>query len=207
MQGVVTSGLVAPSNGLVVTLQSNSPNLLLSATASGAGSSTIQVTIPAGTNQASYYLQSTGSSGIASYTASASGFNSRTAMNITLTPSGFALIGPDGTGQMFPVTVSPGALVTLTVAPAQLDASGNFVQTEMLSGSVATISITPTVSGVGSVAPATVMIAPGSAGAVTQFSSATTGNSTVSISQPAGYTPPGTTVPLASLTSVQFIVQ
>jgi hypothetical protein len=88
----VSLGQPAPKGGITVTLTSNDPSqLLLAPDAATVGSKSITITIPPGSFHANYLLQALGNSGTATYTATAPGYESRTAP-VQLTPSG-VLIG------------------------------------------------------------------------------------------------------------------
>ena len=82
---------------------------------------------------------------------------------------------------------------TLSVSTAQLDASGNFSQTQPLAGSQTslTVSLTNTDATVGTV-PATVVMKPGPGNDTSSvtFHPLKVGTTTASVSQPTGYTPP-----------------
>ena len=77
--GTVQIGQAAPAGGLNVTLTSSNPAaLLISPAANVAGSASITVTIPAGSNIGSYYLQALTDTGTASYTAHATNYTDKT---------------------------------------------------------------------------------------------------------------------------------
>ena len=131
--GNLLLGQAVPVGGLTVTLSSNSPNLLLSATEDGAGASSINLALNAGQISAIYYLQGRASSGTATYTATASGYQVRTS-TVNLAPSGLIITGPFGIGFPLAITLSGGTRPA-TVTTALLDPSTNaFVQGQALAG-------------------------------------------------------------------------
>ena len=192
--GSVVVGQLAPSGGLVITLTSNDPSrLLLSATATDAGSSSLTVTIPAGSNNTSFYLQAFGNPAAVTYTASAPGFQSGSG-TVQVTPSGVVLAGPFGIAFPFPFsTTTTSSPTNLTAFAAQLDGSGNFVSTQQLAGGLSLpVSLTSSNTGVATVTPQ-VTIAGGSDNAVAQFTPKGVGSATISVVTPPGYTGPPTT--------------
>jgi hypothetical protein len=185
----VTLGQPAPAGGLTVTLTSNNSSLLrLSATATDAGSGTLNVTVPAGSNNATYYIQVFGSSGTASYTASASGFNSG-AGTIALSPSGVALQGPFGFAFPNPFTTTTTSPPTqLGVFMAQLDSGGNFVTTQPLAGGInVSVSLASSNPAVGTVPPQ-VTVSGGSDNAAASLTPHSPGQVTISLTTPPGFT-------------------
>ena len=131
--GSLLLGRAAPAGGTVVTVSSNSPSLLLSNSETGAGASSITVTVPAGLSAGVYYLQGRSSVGTATYTASAPGFLVKTA-TVNLAPSGLIITGPFGIG--FPFTLPlAGGVKSATITTALLDPATNaFVTAQPLSG-------------------------------------------------------------------------
>jgi hypothetical protein len=186
IQGTIVIGQLAPSGGQNVMLTSNNPSqLLLSATGTSTGSNTLMLNIPAGTNNVMFYLQAVGGSATVSYTASASGFTSRTG-TITITESAVVISGPIGESP-FDTTIATGA-TALTVTMAQLDVNGNFVQMQTLAGGLSLlVNINDSNSSVAT-APTSVTIMGGSTATV-NFTPVAVGQATISISgTPSGYT-------------------
>jgi hypothetical protein len=93
IEGHLGLGEPAPAGGLTVTLRSDPSRLLLAATGSEVGTGTLELKIPGGASDASYYLQSVGTPGVATYTAEAPGFSTRTA-EIELVASAAVVVGP-----------------------------------------------------------------------------------------------------------------
>ena len=183
-------GGTAPSGGVHVTVQSNSPLVTFSTTATGAGSASIGFDIPAGGNIAYFYVQSLGSSGSASYTATAPGYGSGTA-NVTMMPSGVVILGPNFSPGPINVGVS-GPPPVLTVYTAQLSASNSPATPQSLAGGAPlTVSLTNFPGKAGTV-PATVIITPGTSSSDVLFTPSAVGSTTVSVVQPGGWTLPTT---------------
>ncbi|MDX2153758.1 MAG: PKD domain-containing protein [Bryobacteraceae bacterium] len=188
--GTLVLGQAAPAGGLAVTLTSANPAaLVLSASATVAGSGTLVINVPAGSNTASYYLQALAGAGSVNYTATAGGYASRTA-SITLGPSGVALAGPVGFGlPFFFVSLSGGLPVTLTVYTGLLDsASRTFVEAQPLrAGLSVNVPINNTIGTVGSVTPSPAVINAGFDSAVLTFTPLATGSTVVSLSRPSNF--------------------
>lgn len=122
----------APAGGLVVTLTSNSSQLWLAPSATVAGQNSIQITVPAGSTSAIYYVQALGNSGPATYRAAATGYQEGTT-TVNLTPSGVVLSSAFDTPFL---TLPPGTdTATVVVSMAQLDAVENkYVARQQLRG-------------------------------------------------------------------------
>ncbi len=174
--------LPAPSGGVIVTLQSNSPSLLLSTSPTAAGSPSVALSIPGGGMTATYYLQSLGSSGSATYTASAPGYGPGTG-TVDLVPSAVIVVGPS--------TIQfSGGPVALAVTTAYLSASGVPVAQQSLAGGAPLlVNLGNTNPGTGTV-PATVTIAPGTNVVSATFTPVAAGTTSISAQQPAGWTTP-----------------
>jgi hypothetical protein len=190
-QGSLTLGKPAPSGGVQVTLIAADPSqLLLSTSPTVAGSASIVLTIPVGESNAIYYLQALGNNGMVSYSASASGYSSRTASSIGLAPSGVALAGPVGFGlPFFYSNLSSGSTSPLTVYTMQLDPSSNNRGTvqPLRGGFQISANLTNSNSAVGSVSPLQVTIGSGSDHADVTFKPLTVGNTTITLIKPSGF--------------------
>jgi hypothetical protein len=194
--GSVVIGQQAPPGGQSVMLTSNDPShLLLSATATDAGSTSIIITIPAGFNSASFFMQGFGSGSLPTYTASAPGFRSDTGA-AHITDSAVTISGPFGS---FPFsTTTSSAASSLTVAMAQLDGSDNFVSTQQLAGGLSlTISLSDSNSAIATV-PSSVTIMGGSDQTTAAFTPTAVGQAVISVVRPTGYT--NAPIPLGSVT-------
>ncbi len=182
----------AQTSALAVTLTSANPSLVqFSTTATGAGSGTLVVTIPAGSQSVPVYIQAFGSSGTVQYTAAASGYATNSA-TVTLTPSGAVVVGPFG--QFLSAPLSGGA-TPVTVYTTQLDPNnanadtGNYQQ--LAGGLSVTVNLTSTNTSTGTV-PTSVTIQGGSNSATANFTPLAAGSTSINAGTPAGYTTPGT---------------
>jgi hypothetical protein len=91
VSGVLSLGELASTAGVSVKLVSDDPSkLLLSNSETAIGSKSITIEFPPGGGSLRYYLQALDKSGTVTYTATASGYRSRTA-EITLAPSGIVI--------------------------------------------------------------------------------------------------------------------
>jgi hypothetical protein len=186
--------LIAGSGGVPVTITSNFPALLLlSATSTAAGASSIVVTVPAGSNHATFYVQALVSSGSGTYTASSPGLVSKT---------GTAFFGKSG------VVIDPSPLsrslasspATGTVYTALLDSSNALVALQPLAGGAPlTVSVQSGNTAIATV-PASVTIQPGLDRITLPITLTGTGSTSISVIQPAGYTTP------TSFTSIALTV-
>jgi hypothetical protein len=186
---------------LVVTAGSN---LLLSSDPTLPGSTTLQVVIPAGMSSATYALQALGSSGTASYMASAPGFGSDSG-SITMTPSGVVLT--TSLGNSFTTNVN-GATIPIQVVLAQLDpVSSTFSQFQPLapiapSGLTLSVSLKSSNTSSGTVT-SPVTVAAGASSTVSTFTPGATTGQTIITATP----PPSGLVTPANFNFVQINVQ
>lgn len=190
----------APEGGLVLTLTSDDPALLLlSKSDSVAGSPSIQLELRAGwVRSLNFLLQARGDKGTVTYTASAPGFGSSKG-TITLAPSGILVSGPFRV-PAFPTTSGAGSS-TIVVYSAQLDAGGRFVEKQPVAGgSPVTVELTVSDPLVGTILDSPLQIAGGEAEGATKFTPARAGETTIAVSVPPGFTAP------AEMASVKAIV-
>jgi hypothetical protein len=185
----------APTD-LQVTITSNSPNVLLSASPTAAGSSSLTLTVFQGNGVnsfgfPSYYIQALGDAGTVQLTVSASGFES-SSINVTLAPAGFVIEGPNGIGGNFGTVLANGN-VSLTVRAAVLNPSTGLptLLYEPVRGGFSTIvDVISSAPGVATLAgPPLTMTGGNATGAVTLQPQAP-GQTTVTIITPAGYATP-----------------
>jgi hypothetical protein len=128
------------------------------------------------------------SAGQATVTATAPGYNSGSGTEI-LTPSAIVIAGPQGVGITFNTPLASGNQ-PLSISTAQIDSSGNFIETQPLAGTAAlTVTLTNSNPAVGTV-PATATITPGTDTVTVQFHPLTVGTTTIGVNQPAGYSTP-----------------
>ncbi len=192
---------VAPSGSLQVTLQSNDSLLRFSTDPTKAGTTTLVLNFTSGQTIGNYYIQAAGSSGTSTYTASATGYSSGNG-SIALAPSGVVIVGP-GACQLASCTVSAsGGAQPMTIFTVKLDPSGLPVApAETLAGGASlTVTLNNTNNAAGTV-PASLTIAPNTSSATGNFTPGSAGATTVSVTQPAGYSTP------ASNTAVAITVQ
>lgn len=202
--GTLTLGQPAPPTGLHIMLTSNNPKaLLLSHTAQEVGLESITVDVPGGGTNGLFHLQSLTDSGTATYTASASGYVSRTG-TVNLTPSGVVIgLGPPDEAEAFrkeaaeephglSISLSKGPSFPLTVYMVQLDPvthRGADITVQALrrgaSVTVELMSSDPTVGTIGS----PVSIGSGISSGVMPFSARKAGTTVISAATPAGFTP------------------
>jgi hypothetical protein len=177
-----------PSSNLTVTLAATG-SIKFSATGTDAGASTLNITVPAGQQSFLFYVYGQASSGTATITATASGFNTGTA-SVTLGPSGFVIMGPFGAAPVFQTPKAAGPQ-QLAVQPAVLDSSNNFITTQNLAGSkgAVTVNISNTNTSAGTL-PTSVTVPVGAVGIVT-FTPVTSGQQTaITLAQPSGFVGP-----------------
>jgi hypothetical protein len=127
----------APPSPVTVTLTSNSPNVLLSSSATAAGSQTLTFNNVSSASVGTVFVQGAGAAGTtAQITASATGFNSSTG-TVTVNPSGFAF----ATGNFTTTTFAADSL--LDVRPWMLAAGSLTIQANQnLMGGISPIQVT-----------------------------------------------------------------
>jgi hypothetical protein len=201
----VTLNGVAPPAGLPITLTSNSPNLKLSTTPTGAGQSSIIVTVPPAGNGAVFYVYGGAKSGTATYSATSSLGNATG--TVTFGASAIVIAGPSQVpGSSGFLTTTGAGATTIFLFSVQVDGSGNIVSQQAVAGG-AGVSITVTSNdiapavGVGSISPPTVTLPGGSNSVTTSFIPASAGSANIAVDVPAGFS-----APAASLQSVQATV-
>ena len=187
-----------PTSDLVVTLSVTSGPMLLSATGTDAGGASINITIPAGVSAGTVFLYGLDSTGVATITASASGYVSATATE-NLAPSGVVIGGFLGYGSN--VMASAGGSQPVSIQTVQLDSSGSVVGTQPLAGGLTlTANLSSSNPTVGTL-PTTASISGGSDTGTVQFTAKAAGLTSLAVAQPSGYTAP------TQYTSIQAQVQ
>lgn len=203
---VALSGSV-PREALQVTITSSDPSqALLSTAAHHAGSASIVVTLQKGPD---FYVQGRGKSGVVKYTATAPGYAAAVG-EVTLAPSGIVLSGPFGIGKARFPTTPGGANSAISVYPAVLDSSLNYVATQALSGGMsAKVNITSSNAAVGTIAVPALTINGGSQGLTTQFRPASAGETTLAVTAPAGFSTPRApfTSVIAKVLALTFVME
>jgi hypothetical protein len=187
-----------PTSDLTITLTVTNGPMLLSATGTDAGSPSMNLLIPAGSQAGTFFLYGQASTGVATITATAAGYATVTATE-NLVPSGVVIGGPFGFGSN--VTATAGSTPAVIVQTVQLDSSGNVVGTQPLAGGLTlTANLSSSNTAVGTI-PATVSISGGSDTGTVQFTAKAAGVSSLAVAQPPGYTMP------TQYTSIQAQVQ
>ncbi len=131
-QRLQLSAGVAPAGGLSVRVSSSSPNVLLSATSTGSGAQTLNLTIPANNSQSpQFFVYALASSGTASLTVEIlttpnPGFSPGTPASVTMAPVGYELLCQDGGCTI--LSNGEGIATTAQAAPTLI-----FIQTQRLS--------------------------------------------------------------------------
>lgn len=194
--GNLSLGEAAPAGGVVVTLTCDNPDrMLLSATSTDKGSSSLKVKIPPGGMHASYFMQALGGSGQVTYSASAPGYRSRTA-TITLTVSGMVLIGPlsftkAGGSPGFVASLASGQPTTIYIYTAYLDPvthrSADVTVQPLRPGVSLSVELKSSNPDVGTIA-SPVVIPPESNTGETRFTPLKPGMTVISVVTPPGYT-------------------
>ncbi len=184
--GRAALNVAAPAEGVVVTISSSDPHVLLSTDPMSLGAATISVTVPAGKGVdtvgfPTFYIQATQAPGSATITASAAGWISAVA-SVNVTPSGFCLSGPNGFGDVGTIV---GNDVTLTVNPWQLDSSLSLQSIQAVITTV-TVSLQPN----GILVPPSVAFHPGDYAKDVVFHATAPGTTIFSITQPPGFSSP-----------------
>ncbi len=183
-----------PPAGLPVTLtSSDSSKLLLSANATDTGTKTIVVNTVGkplgGVALPAFYVYGVGNSGPVTFTAAATGFAPGTG-TVTLAPSGFVIAGPGGPG-VASFNTGGANSVAISVIPALLNVSFNYVATQALAGGLtASVNVTSSDPTIGTITTSPVTFSGGSTGATTQFIPLKPGNTDLTVSTPSGFTTP-----------------
>jgi adhesin/invasin len=188
----------APAGGLSVTISSLTPGTAqLSTSQTAAGSSSIVVTVPAGTtNLPTFYVQGL-SVGTGQLQASAAGYNFSTGNSnggVAITPSGFVIAGPSGVaGQSFSTTTITGT-TQLTLTLMRLDPTNHpAVIGQLMGGGTASVAVTSGTPSFGSIVDSPAVFTGGESTnslSPVLFSPASVGSTVLSVVQPAGFSTP-----------------
>jgi hypothetical protein len=193
-------------NEVEVTLESEDPQrLLLSTSDSEPGSQTIKLKIASGSVNGRFFLQALGKSGTVRYTATATGYTSRTA-TIGLTPSGVVVTpspyGPPDEAELFrkESTETPRGFVARLSKPEKMPLLVWTVQLDPVTLRSADVTVQPLRAGtsmevmlkssnpdVGSI-NAPVKIASGSDHVSLEFTPLSVGKTTITVLTPPGFT-------------------
>ena len=197
----------APQGGLTVTITSSNPQALLLSSAdrndpngdpngTRVGSGSITVTVPAGQGTQSigfpnFWAQALASSGTVTLTATAPGFTSST-ITITLAPSGFVISSGNGIGADFGGVLMFGD-IGLTVSAVLLDpatSAPTTISQLVRAGMSATITVATDNPSVGTITNSPITIGAGASSAGVTFHPTGSGQTTVTITTPGGFTTP-----------------
>jgi hypothetical protein len=186
-----------PQSDLTISLTVTNGPIRLSANGTDAGSTSINVVIPAGTPSGSFFVYGLGSTGSATITASASGYVSTPATGSVI-QSGVVIGGPNGAGTG--ITATAGGTQAVNIQTVAL-APGSPIPQALAGGLTLTANLSSSNTAVGTV-PTSASITGGSDTGTVQFTAKAAGSTTLSVAQPAGYTSPG-----QSFTSITAQVQ
>jgi hypothetical protein len=201
----------APAGGMTIQVTSSDVTKLLfggppsgattGSAPTSAGTGSIQLIIPAGVNHSPvFYVYGLGNAGTVAYTATdiTGNFGSATG-HITLSPSAIVIDAGNGLGNFVPTTTGS-APITLTIESALLDSNFNFVTNMPLAGGTsASINVTSLPAGVGTITSSPVIITGGNSSTTSAFQPSSTGNATVSVSEPAPFSTPSANTPFENV--------
>jgi len=184
----ISLATAAPKGGVTVTLTSNSSKLLLSTSATTVGSASIKLNVPADSTTApQFYAQALASTGSPTITETASGYNSTTA-TVNFDPSGFILEG--GTSTSTFSGTSPVYVYFAELDPTTLAYTGQTL-TLRPGASAATIGLTNSNAGVGTLGASSVVFNVGDSSHQTTFQPVSPGSAVIGFSSTlAGYATP-----------------
>jgi len=181
-------------------LTSNSSNVKLAVTPTDPGSNSITVNVGSGFTTATYYVYTLGSAGSGTYSVSAPNYTSGPNDTVIFAPSGVVIVESDGANP--PSTACFGTCnVPLAGGPRSLtafsyqlstDGQNSLVGTQPVMGSASvTVPLGNTNSSAGTLSPGSAIFTAGSYFATVTFTPNAIGSTTVSVTQPAGWTTPG----------------
>jgi hypothetical protein len=175
-----------------VTITRNDPNIMLATSPTGPGSASITVNtlqIGGGVLLPGFYVYGVGNSGNSSYTVTATGYSNGLGV-VVLSPSGFILVGPGGVGA--PGFTMLNSTASISVVPARLDSSMNYIEAQGLAGTTPmTVSLSNSSPSAATLSPSTLTIPTGNAnGVTTTLTRVGSGGTTVSINEPNGLSIP-----------------
>jgi hypothetical protein len=177
--------------GVQLTLTSDDPSrLLLSTAPDKAGSPVISIAVPAHHKQsADFYLQGLADSGTVTYTVSAGSIGTAKG-TVTLAPSAILILGPAKSSRYR--TTPRGRDVRVTIVSAALDASLKVVGEQPVAGGrQLEVTVASSNPAAGKLASSKLTLGGGMSGsAVTSFTPAAEGDTSLAPVQPAGFTVP-----------------
>jgi hypothetical protein len=191
----------APSSPIQISVQSSSPNLLLS-TDNATWKLNITVTVAANTTSTTFYIESLASSGQGTITASTTADFGSGSDTISMVPSGI-LIYSTNTGNSLSISLGSGLTAPFTVFAGQLDSSDNFVVAQNVASTL-TVNFGNTNPAVGTF-PSSLTIPVGTKTNTSGvFTPKATGSTTISVTEPSGFATP--TAPATVTSSVAVTV-
>ena len=161
----------ASTSDIQVTISTTDSNIRFSNTATGAGSSSIVVSIPPNhSTSTGFYVQAVGNATSADYTITATGISAPANGTVTIAPSGLRINSPGGAGAAsFDATVASGNVV-LTVETGRF-AGPVFVESQAVAGGTSVnASFTNSTPSVGTISPSSITIAGGNSSGTFTFS-------------------------------------
>jgi hypothetical protein len=192
LQTAVTVALSEPTPAdLKLTLTSGDPSrLLLSPRPDVAGTPSITITVKTRFRESpEFWLHALRDSGVVNYTASADQVESASGA-VTLSPSGVIMIGPMGENAPVLMTTPRGWPAKIKFQSARLDESLNMAELQYVRGGyVLKFGATSSDTAVGKITPGELEIEGASDTVVAQFSPASPGTTTLSVSAPGLKTP------------------
>lgn len=179
----------APAEGVQITVKSEDPARVKIAAAPGsAGVASIQLTVKAGNVVLpEFWVQGFADTGAAKYSVSGPGLAAQG--TVTLAPSGIAIVGPFRVPSFS--TTPRGAPAKIQLVSALLDSSRKVVAEQSVAGGLAIdLMIGNSTPAAGAISESTLKLVGGASVATTSFKPAAEGSTTLTITQPRGFTAP-----------------
>jgi hypothetical protein len=181
----------APLGGMSVQLtSSDSTKLLIAGRPGDVGTDSLTVKVPEGlTVLTGIYLQALAGTGTVNVTAGSNGYTPGVA-TVTLAPSGFVLVGPNGPG-VASFSTNQGLGTTLTVFAARLDQALSFVEPQLLrGGATASVNVLSSDPTVGTITGSPLAFTGGVSSATVGFIALNPGSTILSVSVPSDFSSP-----------------
>jgi hypothetical protein len=189
----VSLGTAAPTGGVALTVSVADPTkALLSTSATSVGSSSLTFNLAAGSsNTPSFYIQALAGSGTVQYTATASGYNSKTG-TITLRPSGVMVSTCVVCGSTINTTTFSSNSNVYVFLGRLNPATLNYEASQALRPGVGSVSVNVTSSDptVGTLTLSPVTLNANQSSVLTAFDPANAGTATLSVNTSAGFSTP-----------------
>jgi hypothetical protein len=192
----------------IVSLTSSNPGAVLLGNSAEVGKSPVNVALAAGSTTIQVFAKALSASSPVTISASADTGYTTGSGTATITNSGILISGPNGIGSDF--TTYQGVTTGLTVYPYRLGTNNVPVENQSIRGGVvvnAPVGVAP--GSMGTMGATTVAINGGDLSAITLFtaSSSNTGNGSITVTPPGGFTVPATGSTLnVNIQSSGFIV-